>query len=621
MSKKSFARIIRIVTGTFGSAREDLFSVEKGLTRFERFVHFWVLVSQSFARNRCPVRASALSFTTLLALIPMLAVAMSVSSILLKTTTSEEQIKSFVEQFIEHMVPGGDGAVSSQETRNVTQAVSTNAITDVDSIQLAGSNVVSDISGTNGLVAAVTTTNAPATPVAESRITATKRQAADMIYTFIHNTYGGSLGAIGVVFLLWTTIATLTRVEETFNDIWGVTRGRDWWSRIANYLITTLIGPVLILAALGLMGGTYFQKSRELLGIVPFLEPLVSTLLPVVIICVTFTLFYKAMPNTKVNFSAAFAGGAIAGTSWHVFNVISLHFATRVVNASKIYGSLALVPLLMVGLYTVWVIVLFGAQVAYAFQNRESYLQERLAENVNQRGREFVAFRLMTCIGQRFERGLPPPTTQEISRELGIPSKLVQQVLQTLLAARLVVEVAGLEHAYAPARPLEAINAHHILIAMRATHGQDFITQDEPVRAEIYGEFARIQAAEERAASAVTMLALVNRVHPQIAAPPTVLIPSGGPAIETASPTDVESTVADVSTDIPLPTKVVREDAGVSSSVAPSVAEVEAARPTTTPAAMNSTSVTTPVPASVKTSLPETSFASASNDDNESFPL
>ena len=85
MSKKSFARLIRIVTGTFGTARDEASLFEAGLTRFEKFVHFWVLVTGSFVRNRCPVRASALSFTTLLALIPMLAVAMSVTSIFLKS--------------------------------------------------------------------------------------------------------------------------------------------------------------------------------------------------------------------------------------------------------------------------------------------------------------------------------------------------------------------------------------------------------------------------------------------------------------------------------------------------------------------------------------------------------
>ncbi|MEK7707642.1 MAG: YhjD/YihY/BrkB family envelope integrity protein, partial [Verrucomicrobiota bacterium] len=313
----------------------------------------------------------------------------------------------------------------------------------------------------------------------------------------------------------------LARVEETFNDIWGVARGRNWLSRVVLYWATITLVPLLLVGALGLASGSHFQKTRDILTVVPLLETVVSQLLPVILISMTFALFYKLMPNTKVHFGAALVGGVLAGTAWHLFNLFSIYLGSSAMNASKIYGGLALIPLLMLGLYGVWVIVLFGAQTAYAFQNRESYLQEKLAENVNQRGREFVALRLMTCIGQRFERGLPPVTVPEMSRELGIPSKLIQQVLQTLLAARLVVEASGAEHGYTPARSLEAINCHHILLAMRATQGQELVTREEPVREEVFGEFARIQAAEKEAASSVTMLALVNRAQARLElAPP-----------------------------------------------------------------------------------------------------
>jgi membrane protein len=186
-------------------------------------------------------------------------------------------------------------------------------------------------------------------------------------------------------------------------------------------------------------------------------------------------------------------------------------------NNVSIYGSLGLVPVFMIGLYFSWLILLFGAQVAYAFQNRLAYLQDRQAENVNQRGREFIALRLMALIGGRFQHGEPAATLQQTSAELGIPTKLAQQVLQPLLAARLVTEIAGAEPAYLPARPLDAINAHHVLRAVRAGAGQDIATHDEPARAEVLGEFAKIEEAERVAASSLTMLALVSRAQKQIA--------------------------------------------------------------------------------------------------------
>ena len=52
---------------------------EEKMPRWEKFAHFWVLIGKSFWRNRCPVRASALAYTTLLALVPLLAVGISIS--------------------------------------------------------------------------------------------------------------------------------------------------------------------------------------------------------------------------------------------------------------------------------------------------------------------------------------------------------------------------------------------------------------------------------------------------------------------------------------------------------------------------------------------------------------
>jgi len=177
---------------------------------------------------------------------------------------------------------------------------------------------------------------------------------------------------------------------------------------------------------------------------------------------------------------------------------------------------MALVPVFMIGLYFSWLILLFGAQVAYAFQNRVTYLEEKQIENINQRGREFIAFRLVTLVGQRYLRGEGPPTIVEMSEELGVPTRLIRQIMQTLAGARLVVETAGAEPAYLPSRPMETITCHDILLSMRASQGQELATRDEPTRQEIYGEFQRIQEAERKAASSVTLLDLANRAQAQL---------------------------------------------------------------------------------------------------------
>ena len=553
MANKPFSRLIGIVTGKRGPGSEDPFTLEAGFSRVERFANFCALVARSFIRNRCLIRASALSYSTLLALIPMLAVAISVTSGLLKSE-GEDRIYQFIDGFIASVMPpavletktnapSGDltsdepsypadeqnpGAIESGSI--LPDANSTNA--ESETFEVSGTppnelptNAIASVVGTNApaeLEQSGTSTNVPASSVSDKQVVRAQKEAARYIHDFIQNTRSGTLGVTGMVLLVFVAIAMLSRVEETFNDIWGVERGRNWFVRIVQYWAVITLGPLLLAGALALSGGPHFQTTKDIIAEMPLIGGFIFKLLPVLVLWLTFALLYLLVPNTKVNFSAAVIGGVVAGTLWFVNNMVGFLYVSRVVSNSKIYGSLGLVPVFMFGLYLSWVFLLFGAQVAYAFQNRAAYLQEKLVENVNQRGREFVALRLMTCISQRYQRGMPPATITQISNELGVPSRLAQQVLQTLLAARLVIEVSRAVPAYVPGRPLDTINAHHILMAMRATVGQELFTRDEPVRAEVLGEFARIQEAEKLAASSVTMLALVSRAEARMQLTPPV---------------------------------------------------------------------------------------------------
>jgi membrane protein len=506
------------------------------LSKPHKFAHFCVLVWRSFTRNRCPVRASALAYASLLALIPMLAVVMSITSTFLKKE-GEERIDEFIIKMVATLTPPGmltTNVVAA--TTNVTVEATNLAPASAQRTEDRGQRtenreqksepanaVATDSSATNRVLVTSTTAGKTSTNVVpvftqEEQMVKARKEIARSINQFIQNTRSGALGVTGSVLLIFVAISMLSRIEDTFNDIWGVARGRGWFTRIFVYWGVISLAPLLLVVALGLASGPHLESTRKLLTTSPFISRVVFQFLPVLVVCFTFALLYMLMPNTKVRWRAALVGGLVGGTLFHLNNVVSVLYVSRVVSNSRIYGSLGLVPVLMVGLYCSWLILLFGAQVAYAFQNRATYLEEKQVENINQRGREFVALRLMTCVGLRFERGDPPPNVIEISKELGVPTRLIQQVMHTLCAARLVVEVAGVEPAYVPARPLEMISCHDILWAMRASQGQELATRDEPTRVEVYGEFSRIQEAERQAAAAVTLLALVNRAQVHVKA-------------------------------------------------------------------------------------------------------
>jgi membrane protein len=336
----------------------------------------------------------------------------------------------------------------------------------------------------------------------------TRKEIAHRIHEFIQNTQSGALGVTGSVLLIFAAISMLSRIEDTFNDIWGVAQCRSWFTRIVVYWSLLSLAPLLVVS-FGLAGGPQLESTRRFLAATPFVGGLVLQLVPVSVLCLAFASFYLLMPNTRVHWKAALGGGLVAGLLFHINNTLSVLYVSRVVSNSKIYGSLGLIPVLMIGLYFSWLILLFGAQVAYGFQNLTAYLEEKHLEGIDQRGREFVALRLLALIGQRFLSGAPPAGMVESAKQLGVPTRLVQQVMQTLCAAQLVVEAAGSEPAYVPSRPLEKITCHDVLRAMRASPGFQLTTGEEPT--EIAGEFQRIEEAERQAASSVTILALAQR--------------------------------------------------------------------------------------------------------------
>src|SRR3954467_2265516 len=77
---------------------------EQQASRLQRFAHFWLLVFKSFARNKGPLRATALAYTTLLGLVPLLAVGFGITSTLLKEKGALAT-RELIERFVDAAVP------------------------------------------------------------------------------------------------------------------------------------------------------------------------------------------------------------------------------------------------------------------------------------------------------------------------------------------------------------------------------------------------------------------------------------------------------------------------------------------------------------------------------------
>jgi len=209
MAKQRLPRFVKILAGAQTGA-------ELEFNRLERFAHFWVLVGKSFVRNRCPTRAAALSFSTLLALIPMLAVAIGVTSSLLKTQ-GEDKIYAAIDRVVSSIMPP---ATISTNDENVSLNLSPGMAANLTPAN-SENNLISQ---TNTVPISEAGTNSDATG---ARMAGAQREAAKKIHEFVEKTRSGTLGVIGMLLLVYVAIRMLASIEETFNDIWGVARGRN----------------------------------------------------------------------------------------------------------------------------------------------------------------------------------------------------------------------------------------------------------------------------------------------------------------------------------------------------------------------------------------------------------
>lgn len=447
---------------------------ESALPRLHRFARFWIMVVQSFLKNRCPVRATALAYTTLLAIVPVLAVVVSISTTLLKTESGQGQIDALINSAIEKAAP------------------QLGLVTEAESFDEVGPPAEGEA---GAAVSAVPRTKADA-----------RHKVRSFIDDSIRNVNSGALGATAMIGVFFVGISMLANIETTLNDIWGVSRGRSWVARIVQYWAVLTLGPILLLAATSIDLGSGTSYVKGFLKDSPVTAFFIQ-LVPAVIMTLGFGLFYKLMPNTAVHWSAALVGGFTTACLLGLNGAFNEIYFGQVVKNSKIYGGLGALPIFLAGIYLSWVMVLFGAQVAYAFQNRKSYLQERLAESVNEDSLEFVALRLMNVLATRFGTGKGVSSVDSLSAALGVPGKLVLRALNPLLKAGLVIEVQTPPSSFTPGRPLESISYMDILEAVRTQVGRPLTATDPEVRRRLES----IRAAERETASAITLDTVVRQ--------------------------------------------------------------------------------------------------------------
>jgi membrane protein len=250
---------------------------------------------------------------------------------------------------------------------------------------------------------------------------------------------GGVIAGFGIVLLLWSVMKLLISIENSFNDIWEVKRGRSWVRKITDYLTIMLVGPLFLIVSGGLT--VALQARLGNLHLLGFMGTFFIKLFAYGLVTGLFTFLFIALPNIKVQFKPAFAAAIVATILFELLGWGYIRFQVGANRMNAIYGGFAALPLFLIWVQYSWYIVLFGAELAYAYQNVDHYELEDDIQNLSFRYKKVISLMIANLVAKRFYKREKSLNAIEISIALDLPSRLTRNLINEFVEIGILVEV------------------------------------------------------------------------------------------------------------------------------------------------------------------------------------
>ncbi|PIE55966.1 MAG: ribonuclease BN [Desulfobulbus propionicus] len=367
--------------------RTDLSPIQQKLLSAARII---AITLYRFINNNLSLRSSAMTFTLLLSLVPMLAM----STAVVKGMGGGNQLKNLAYRYLDTLEESKGFALPDFGSKKEQQ------------------------------------------PETESKktLTAWLRTVVDKVFDYVDHTNFATLGSFGVLGILLTALLMLNHIEKTMNVIWAVESGRSLMRKLSDYMTLLILFPLSInitFAASAILRHPEFSEKFNL--IVPFdwMQPLVLQAVPIFFITISLSAVYIFFPNTRVKTVAALAGAFLAAVLWFIMQNVYITLQIGVAKYNAIYGTFASAPLFLVWIWLGWVFIFLGAQFAWAIQHhrRFSFTVAR-AEPALQLA---AAFDISDSIYRNFTTG-QAVTSQQVLEQINYSYTLGKEVLEKLVA-------------------------------------------------------------------------------------------------------------------------------------------------------------------------------------------
>ena len=299
---------------------------------------------KGFGRDDCPLHSTALTYNTLLAFVPALVVMIALGRVF----GGEELLQEKVIQWTTDLATKVEQVATDRY--HLLHGASANPSSTTSAVVPMSKNLALTQSFTADLV---TTSNKLLKRVSEINFKA--------------------LGFVGFGGLILMVISMLSKIEKTFNKIWGVANGRRLWRKFSDYLAIILLVPALLsvflsIPVIDMLHNVFYTAAADVLSDAVN-NTYVNKMLVTCGIALVFALVYMIIPNTKVKFTHALVGGLIVAVLLAGWLWLCMVLQIGVVKASRIYGSLAVLPIILLWVLISWQIILYGAEFASALKN------------------------------------------------------------------------------------------------------------------------------------------------------------------------------------------------------------------------------------------------------------
>jgi membrane protein len=186
------------------------------------------------------------------------------------------------------------------------------------------------------------------------------------------------------------------------------------------------------------VGGPAAESLRALLN-----SGLLRTGITLSLGTATFAFLLGVMPNTRVKLVPALAGGFVTMVLFGGWLKLCAMLQVGIAKYSALYGGFATLPILLMWVYTSWQIILLGAELAFAVQNRDTYVLEQLSTAASLRARLLLALALCAETSRLSrEKDGGPFAAEAFARRHGVPYRFAKEILEALVRNRVLAEVA-----------------------------------------------------------------------------------------------------------------------------------------------------------------------------------